>query len=170
MKSSLQTSELAIPTGISLPAYLWLPQGDPPRACFFFLHGQGDFAERYGEIAQIFNSHRVAFFTCDLPGHGQAPGKRGHIQSPDLIAEVISSGLSFLRKNWPHTPIGFGGHSLGGLSALYHLPKLQPQPDFSWVSSPLLHPESREPAWKPFLLKPLSRFFPALTLSTGVTA
>lgn len=151
----------------------WLPaDGELLRGALFFLHGQGDYAERYEEISQIFTAEGYAFLTCDLPGHGLAPGRRGHIPSFDLVEKVTSRGLQDARTLAPDPQqlIGLCGHSVGGLLALAMLQRLENAPDFSWISSPLLKAEAGQPAWKSSLLRPVSHLCPTWTLSTGVTA
>lgn len=147
----------------------WQPDEGELRGAAFFLHGQGDYGERYQEIAEVFASEGVAFATCDLPGHGRSPGRRGHIPSVEIVKEVSEIGMREARELAPGKPVGFGGHSVGGLLALYLLGEME-APDFSWISSPLLSAEAGQPAWKATLLRPLSHLFPTMTLSTGVVA
>ena len=167
MKPKPSSKEETI-AGSAITWHLWTPPSGTFRATFFFLHGQGDHAQRYQEIAEVFIRQGIAFLSCDLPGHGLSAGKRGHIPSLDLVAEIVESGLSKARELSPHTPTGFGGHSVGGLLALHFLTRPNIKPDFSWVSSPLLNAEQGQPGWKPTILLPLSLFLPAITVSTGV--
>lgn len=151
----------------------WYPTaGIPLRGALFFIHGQGDYAERYQEISRVFTDEGYAFLTCDLPGHGLAPGRRGHIPSFSLVERVTAHALQEARTlaPAPHQLIGLCGHSVGGLLALAMLQRLEEAPDFSWISSPLLRAEAGQPAWKSSLLRPVSHLCPTLTLSTGVTA
>ncbi|MDP0489879.1 MAG: alpha/beta fold hydrolase [Verrucomicrobiota bacterium JB023] len=161
-------SESVTVLGRPLEFYRWLPE-EEPRAAFFFLHGQGDFAQRYEEIAQVFLRHGVAFLSCDLPGHGNSTGRRGHVPSLELISQLTRLGLSEAREMSPG-PVGFGGHSVGGLLSLAMLLEVEPAPDFSWISSPILRPDANQPAWKTTCLRPLSHVLPKATVSTRVTA
>ncbi|MEM9080149.1 MAG: alpha/beta fold hydrolase [Verrucomicrobiota bacterium] len=155
--------------GIPLSWYRWLPSGTPRGALFFF-HGQGDFAERYQDIAEILLSQNLAFLTCDLPGHGNSPGIRGHIPSLELIEAISLEGITQARKASPNGLLGLGGHSMGGLLALHSLQTTRQTIDFSWISSPLLVPEAGQPEWKTKVLKPLAKIIPTLPVSTGVRA
>ena len=147
----------------------WRPPTPSLRGAFFFLHGQGDYGLRYQEVAEVFLEAGIAFTICDLPGHGLSPGKRGHIPSLDLVQEVARLGLAEARALVPDQPVGFGGHSAGGLLALYLLGELEEQPDFSWVSSPLLQPQANQAGWKYQVLRAFSYLLPQLTLPTGVS-
>ncbi|MGJ8725627.1 MAG: alpha/beta fold hydrolase [Roseibacillus sp.] len=169
MNSISPSSEEREIAGHRLTWHRWHPEGIDFKAALFFLHGQGDYGERYQEVAEFFLGEGIAFATCDLPGHGRTAGKRGHIPSWELVKEVSDAGMAEARALVPHKPVGFGGHSVGGLLALFLLGELEDKPDFSWISSPLLKPEAGQPHWKYRLLGPLSHLLPSLTLSTGVS-
>jgi len=171
MNSTSNSPETRQLGGATTVWHHWRPEGEL-KGALFFLHGQGDFAQRYAEIAAIFTAEGYAFTTCDLPGHGLAPGIRGHIPSFDIVKQVAEQGLREARELAPHDHqlIGLCGHSVGGLLTLSVLPTLDTPPDFSWVSSPLLVAEAGQAPWKQTLLRPLSHILPFLTVSTGVTA
>lgn len=170
MNSISLSSEKRKIAGHQLTWHRWHPEGTELKGALFFLHGQGDYGERYQEVAEFFLGEGIAFATCDLPGHGQSPGKRGHIPSWELVQEISEIGMAEARTLAPNKPVGFGGHSVGGLLALFLLGELKDKPDFSWISSPILKPEVGQPTWKHRLLRSMSHLFPSFTLSTGVTA
>lgn len=167
---SLQSESREV-AGHSIRWHQWLPESEL-KGAIFFLHGQGDFAERYQDVASLFGQNGYAFLSCDLPGHGQTPGLRGHIPSVTLIEEIARIGFAEARSLVPAAgqKVGFGGHSVGGLLALHCLPQLTPTPDFSWISSPLLVADAGQAPWRTRVLRPLSHLLPRLTVSTGVTA
>ena len=170
MNSTSPSSEVREIAGHKLTWLRWHPTDQPLKAALFFLHGQGDYAERYQEIAELCLAQGIAFATCNLPGHGSSPGKRGHIPSLEVVEAVTIQGLAEARSLVPNKPVGLAGHSVGGLLALFLLGELKEEPDFSWISSPLLKPDLDQPAWKSALIGPLARLFPSFTISTGVTA
>lgn len=147
----------------------WHPADQAFKGALFLLHGQGDYGLRYQQVAEAFLNAGIAFATCDLPGHGLSSGKRGHIPSPDLVKQVARHGLEEARALVPGKPVGLGGHSAGGLLALHLLGELEEQPDFSWISSPLLRPRVGQSDWKYQMLRTLSYLLPQLTVSTGVS-
>ncbi|MBK1834430.1 alpha/beta fold hydrolase [Roseibacillus ishigakijimensis] len=170
MNSISRSSEERVIAGETLTWHRWQPPADQLRGALFFLHGQGDYGERYEEIANHFGARGLAFATCDLPGHGLSPGRRGHVPSLEIVRTVARLGMTEARELAGENPVGFGGHSVGGLLALALLPELEEAPTFSWISSPLLDAKAGQPPWKPALLRPLSRLLPTLTVSTGVRA
>ena len=165
---SLSSEEREI-AGHRLMWHRWHPEGTEFKGALFFLHGQGDYGERYQEVAEFFLSEGIAFATCDLPGHGRTGGRRGHVPSWQLVREISAAGMAEARALVPGKPVGFGGHSVGGLLALFLLGELEEKPDFSWISSPLLKPIAGQPLWKYHILRSLSYLFPSFTLSTGTT-
>jgi alpha-beta hydrolase superfamily lysophospholipase len=141
------------------------------RAVAMHFHGQGDFAERYGEILEPFTRHGIACVATDLPGHGRSEGARGRVPGFEIVDRIAESNRKRCRElcGEDQGPLGILGHSAGGLMALREL-LLRPEPySFSWISSPLLRPETNQ---HPLLLRfaPLAaRLVPGLTVGTGVT-
>lgn len=155
--------------GYEVQWYRWTP-AQPPLGAFLFLHGQGDYGERYQEIAEVFLKNRISFVSFDLPGHGQSTGIRGHVPSFSFVQNIVSNALTDLRHRHPELPVGLGGHSAGGLLTLNLLSHLEPSPDFAWINSPLLKAELNQAKWKIVLLRYLANILPKLPVSTGVTA
>jgi len=142
----------------------------PLRAVAIFYHGQGDYADRYPDVLEIFTKHGIRCIITDMLGHGHSPGVRGHVGDECMLDAVLHSSL----KEVGDLPYGVMGHSMGGLLALRHLvlagKGLLPNPKFSWVSSPLVKPEGGRSAMFRRAVGWLSLLFPRFTISTGVTA
>lgn len=134
-----------------------------------FYHGQGDFAERYTEVLHPFTDRGVRCIITDLPGHGYSPGKRGHSGNQMVLDSLILDGLA----EADGLPCGIGGHSMGGMLAVRHALLVKrgvlPELAFLWLSSPLLKPSLRVPAWQLKLIPLLAPLMPSLTIPTGVT-
>lgn len=146
------------------------PDGDTkPSAVCLFTHGQGDYSARYPEVLHPFTQRGIRCISFDLPGHGQSPGKRGHVGKISLIDAVIKQGLDMAGD----LPYGIAGHSMGGLLTLRHLTlALQgklPLPKFCWVNSVLLDPSQNKPSWFIKCAKILAKIHPKLTIKTGAT-
>ena len=144
-------------------------QGIETRAVCLFTHGQGDYSARYTEVLHPFTQRGIRCIAFDLRGHGQSPGKRGHVGKVNFIDAVIEKGIEMAGD----LPYGIAGHSMGGLLTLRHLTlALQgklPLPRFCWVNSVLLCPTHNKPDWFVKSAKILAKIHPRFIVKTGVT-
>lgn len=155
--------------GRELHRMLMHPDADiPVRAEAMFYHGQGDYAERYPHVLEVFTRHGIRCMVTDLPGHGHSPGRRGHCGDESMLDAVIYSSLEAM-GDLPH---GVMGHSMGGLLACRHLvlagKGLLPRPAFSWLSSPLVRPGAAKSPMFRRAAEWLAPWLPWLTVTTGV--
>ena len=95
----------------------WLPRGGA-RAVVVIVHGFSDHCGRYDNLVSALVRHRFAVYSYDLRGHGQSPGKRGHIESFDDFRQDTHTFIYFVSSNQPGIPLFLYGHSMGGLIAL----------------------------------------------------
>ena len=134
-----------------------------------FYHGQGDYAERYVDVLDVFTRRGIRCMITELPGHGLSPGRRGHCGDEAVVDAVVRDMLQEIGD----LPYAVMGHSMGGLLALRHLILSgqgdYPAPRFAWLSSPLLRPSARKSGRFRALLQFFAPLMPGLTVSTGVT-
>ncbi len=139
-------------------------------AVAIFYHGQGDYAERYVNVLDVFTRRGIRCVITELPGHGYSSGRRGHCGDDELLDCVVRDTLKIIGEY----PYGVMGHSMGGLLALRHLILAgrdhYPMPDFAWLSSPLIHPGGRRSEWYKAILRFFTPIIPSLTVTTGVTS
>ena len=133
------------------------------KGTLFHAHGQGDYAERYGEILEPFRESGLRVVCYDAPGHGQSSGRRGAIPYFEFYKETYK-----LEQRSSAGPFGLSGHSMGGLVALSLLGDMK-RPHFAWLSSPLIDPILNQPRVKVWLASRLASLLPEVTVSTGVT-
>lgn len=140
-----------------------------PAGVCLFTHGQGDYTERYTEVLHPFTERQIRCIAFDLPGHGDSPGRRGHVGNLSLIDAVIAKGLEMAGD----LPYGIAGHSMGGLLTLRHLTlALQghlPKPDYCWVNAALLSPAENMSDAFVKCAKLLSKIYPWLMVKTGTS-
>lgn len=140
------------------------------RAAAIHYHGQGDYTARYDETMEYFTRQGVAVVGTDLPGHGKSDGRRGVVPGFSYVDHIAKDNLKHCEERWPGLPVGITGHSAGGLIALRELVR-HPEPySFSWISSPLLHPDANQSRLLVLLLPLAAGLLPDLTVSTRVTA
>lgn len=101
---------------ITCKGYCW--EAKEPSAVVVLIHGIGEHACRYDDIAAYFNAKGFEFYSFDLPGHGQSPYPRGHIGTRDEVKGLIDAMIRYARKQRPGIPVCIYGYSLGGNLAL----------------------------------------------------
>ncbi|MFI7407761.1 lysophospholipase [Streptomyces sp. NPDC049627] len=87
------------------------------RCLALVVHGYGEHAGRYAEVAEVLVRHGAAVFGPDHAGHGRSAGERVLIEDfEDVVADVHTvAGLA--RTAHPDVPVVVIGHSMGGLIA-----------------------------------------------------
>jgi len=108
----------------------WRPDLSPTCGCVVMVHGLGEHGQRYHALAADLAINGWASLTADLPGHGQSPGRRGHIPSYRRMLVDISTMLDAAAERFPSLPLVLLGHSMGGnLAANYVLRRKEVAPD-----------------------------------------
>jgi len=132
-------------------------------------HGQGDFAERYLDVAERLIELGLTVVIHDFPGHGHSGGRRGHIPNVETVNAIIGESIERLNG----LDFGVIGHSMGGLITKNFLVEASrgayPLPKFCWLSSPLIRPTNGRSAWFVNLVKLIAPIVPSITIDTGVT-
>lgn len=96
-----------------------------PQAVIQLVHGVGEHAARYTELASILSSHGFTVYASDQRGHGRTgmtqwggdTGKIGQL-GPGGVRSVIGDLVEFgqfIRAEHPDLPLVFLGHSWGSL-------------------------------------------------------
>lgn len=102
--------------GTSLPAILWLPEGEP-KALVQIAHGMTEHMGRYEALARELAANGVVTAGFDLRGHGQNPGDP-HCASFgeggwESSLEDMHLFFEYLSQRFPGIPHGMLGFSLG---------------------------------------------------------
>ena len=110
-----------------LASYLWpLLEQKRPHAHVLIVHGLGEHAQRYAELATELNAAGYSVSAYDQYGHGHSLGARGDLLEPtqlldDLNLVVHETRTRLDREFGPalggEVPLVVLGHSLGGLLA-----------------------------------------------------
>ncbi|NUV61385.1 alpha/beta hydrolase [Streptomyces sp. CAI-85] len=101
-----------------LVAHEW-PHPDP-RYIALLVHGYGEHAGRYAEIAGVLNRHGAAVFAPDHLGHGRSDGERVVIEDFEDVVTDLHTVARLARSARPGLPVVVIGHSMGGLIAARH--------------------------------------------------
>lgn len=95
-----------------------LPYGAAQRGVVVLVHGLGEHAGRYGELASRLNAWGYAVRGYDQYGHGESSGARGSLPATARLIEDLADVLESTRPRvGTGTPLILLGHSLGGLVA-----------------------------------------------------
>jgi alpha-beta hydrolase superfamily lysophospholipase len=87
---------------------------DSPSLVYVCVHGLGDHGKAFASFACRVVDRSTAVVTFDQRGHGQSPGRRGHVTSYDDLLRGIAAAREFASKRFPDARQILMGHSMGG--------------------------------------------------------
>jgi alpha-beta hydrolase superfamily lysophospholipase len=93
---------------------------DNSTARIIFLHGAGEYSEKYTRFAEWFASRNIEVFLLDMRGHGRSGGPICHVSDFNDYAQDLDIFLKFTEKGWGQNKTFLVAHSLGGLVALFY--------------------------------------------------
>lgn len=124
------------PDGTSLAVHRWEPE--EPMGHVYLLHGFGEHAGRYGELAGVLNAAGWAVHAPDHRGHGLSGGQRAIVPSGTSVA---ADYLAFLEAEPERSgPQVLLGHSMGGAAAVQVALRASGRFSGLVLSSPFLEP------------------------------
>ncbi|MCF3134554.1 alpha/beta hydrolase [Streptomyces olivochromogenes] len=88
-----------------------------PRYVALVVHGYGEHAGRYEELAQVLSGHGAAVYGPDHVGHGASAGERVVIEDFEDVVTDVHAVDGAARAAHPGLPVVMIGHSMGGLIA-----------------------------------------------------
>jgi alpha-beta hydrolase superfamily lysophospholipase len=109
------TTHFASPVHGTLSARVWPAR--EPRGALVFLHGWGDHAGRYAELARPLAEAGFSCFAPDFAGHGLSPGPRARVHAFEPLVQDLRS---FLTQRVRCSPVFLCGHSMGGTLAAHY--------------------------------------------------
>ena len=163
-------SPLAAADGLALMLHDWPAPGEP-RGQVLLVHGLGEHAGRYTQLAAELRDWGFAVRAYDQRGHGLSGGPRGGLTHnsallDDLAAVIDASRSMHQQRGQLGLPLIVIGHSLGGLVAGRFVSlKLRPV-DALVMSSPALDPGLS--AVQKILVATLPAIAPNLRVNNGL--
>lgn len=165
--SGWQQAELwTAPDGARL-AVRRLPAVGTHRGTAVFVHGWGDYTGRWEHVARWFAGRGIAFYGADQRGHGQTPGRRGHVER---FAQYLAD-LAALRKLAAAESPGpqiLIGHSYGGFIVLRYLETCPLGVAGACLLTPFVDLYTQPPRWKVLRARLLADIAPAFPIATGL--
>jgi alpha-beta hydrolase superfamily lysophospholipase len=155
--------------GENLAMQYWaVPEGASERGVVVIVHGLGEHAGRYENLAQWLVSRGFTVYGYDQCGHGDSSGTRGCLPNTMRLIEdlydVIESARRYMR---PREPLIVLGHSLGAVVAGCLLQLRKVPVNGLVLSSPAFSP--RISALQRLLLSFMPRLAPNFTVDNGVS-
>ena len=153
--------------GDNLAVQDWhLPAGAPQRGAVLVVHGLGEHAGRYDQLARALNSWGFSVRSYDQYGHGESDGTRGGLPHANRLLDDLADLVESTRVRNPGLPLIVIGHSMGGLVAASFVARTLHAIDGLVLSSPALalrlNPVQR------LLMAVIPRIAPNLTVGNGV--
>jgi acylglycerol lipase len=141
-----------------------------PKAVFAIVHGFGEHSGRYEHVAKFMNQRGFAVTAYDLPGHGQTPGKRGHVDRYETLLDSVQHLLNYSKQHYPNLPIVLFGHSMGGNILANFLIRRQPNVAAAVVQGAWLRLPKPPPAFELWVAKVMRNIYPSLQISSKLDA
>ena len=155
--------------GVALVGTCWPAQNESsPRAVVALVHGISEHSGRYSAVIDHLTKSGIAVCSYDLRGHGNSPGRRGHIDSWSQYREDLKAFVDQVRARWPGVSVFIYGHSLGALIVAEYLP-FHPEGLAGAILSGIpLRPVGVAKPPLVLLARSLSRIWPTFSISLGV--
>ncbi|WP_037864579.1 alpha/beta hydrolase [Streptomyces sp. NRRL S-340] len=88
-----------------------------PRFLAVLVHGYGEHAGRYAEVADVLRGLGAAVHAPDHVGHGKSAGERVVVEDFEDVVSDVHAVADLARSAHPRLPLVLVGHSMGGLIA-----------------------------------------------------
>lgn len=146
-------------------------QCDNPDKCILIVHGHGEHAGRFQEVAEYFINKGISVMALTLRGHGNSEGKKGHAPSMNQLLTDVEYFIRFVRVEFLNADLYLYGHSMGGNIVLNYLAKDQSNEIKAGIAtSPWIKLAFEPPKWKVNMGNWLADIIPELIQSTGLKA
>ena len=152
----------------ALALYYWAMPASKPLGTVILVHGLGEHAGRYGEVAAHLHQWGFAVRAYDQQGHGQSEGARGDMLRPGSLQADLCRVIDDTRQHpsLQGTPLILLGHSMGGLVVARTLAEGLRPVDAVVLSSPALGAFPN--FFQKMLLASLPRVLPHLRVDNGL--
>jgi alpha-beta hydrolase superfamily lysophospholipase len=153
-----------------LALYDWALPASKPLGTVILVHGLGEHAGRYSEVAAHLQQWGFAVRAYDQQGHGQSHGARGDMLRPGSLQADLCRVIDDTRQHpsLQGTPLILLGHSMGGLVVARTLAEGLRSVDAAVLSSPALGAFPN--LFQKMLLASLPRVVPHLRVDNGLKA
>ena len=172
---AMQRLSMSRPTASTLPGeagslavFDWALPATRPWGTVLVVHGLGEHAGRYGELAAHLHQWGFAVRAYDQQGHGQSAGARGDMLRPGSLQADLCRVMDDTRQQpvLGKAPLILLGHSMGGLVVARTVAERLRSVDAVVLSSPALG--AFPTLFQKMLLATLPRVVPHLRVDNGL--
>ncbi len=155
-----------LPAKDNLRLYVRELRPEAPKAEVAIIHGYGDHSGRYLEIIRHLARQGYAVSAVDYRGHGQADGRRGHVDRFSEYLDDLDVFFGKIREKAQGRKIFALGHSHGGLMVLsYAMARPQQALAGAVISDPYLKLALQPNKFLVMISGVLSKLIPFLSIS-----
>lgn len=141
---------------------------DSGRPTVVIMHGYGEHAGSYAQLASYLAERGYPVFALDARGHGHSGGQRGHITAYAHYASDLERFIEHTRALAPGRGVVLLGHSAGGLIATRALQARPGLCDVLILSSPLFELHARHKPLPDAVARLLAVAMPRVPLPNGI--
>lgn len=145
---------------------MWVWEAEKAKAVFVIVHGANEYHVRYKWLIEMLNKSGFHVVMGDLPGQGENPVLKGHIDSFIEYIDVVEEW--YKRAKQFDLPVFILGHSMGGLIVIQTMHKLQLDVRAIVLSSPCLGLVNPPSKLKHMGATVLNKITPKLRLATNL--
>lgn len=152
--------------GFRLALRVWTP-ADIARGTVVIVHGLGEHAGRYQQLARDLGDAGWEVHAADYRGHGRSGGARGVIPAPESFRDDILESLAYARAT-SASPVILLGHSMGAAMAAWAVAHQPTAADALVLSSPALRADLT--IVQQLLMVTMGRIKPNMVVGNGLDA
>jgi alpha-beta hydrolase superfamily lysophospholipase len=144
-----------------------VPEGVTSKGTVLIVHGLGEHAVRYAQVADDLNQWGYNVVSYDQYGHGDSAGPRGTLPHDRRLLDDLGDVVDNTRRQMAdQEPLILLGHSMGGVVAAQFVLRKVRRVDGLILTSPAFDPGLN--AVQKLLLATLPRFLPNLRVANGL--
>jgi len=87
-------------------------------AAVIILHGLGGHSDRFQECGRRWSHQGLSVYAPDLPGFGQSPGPRGHLDSFEPVFDMVETMVARVMADNSRRPVFIVAESMGAAVAI----------------------------------------------------
>ncbi len=121
---------------------------EKPVAAVILLHGLGGHSDRFQECGRHWSRQGISIYAPDLPGFGQSPGPKGHLDSFEPMFDLIETMVARVMAENSRRPVFIVAESMGAAIAIDWVSRRPALLSGLLLLAPALKDRLQVPLWK----------------------